>query len=171
MISITDQLLLHYRGIELHRSYTISTSRRPPSCQMNSQGTPWGLHRITEKIGSDAPLGMVFVGRKPTGKSYREMTEEENRRNLITTRILRMEGLEPGINRGGDVDTFKRLVYIHGTNREEQLGSPASAGCVVLSNTDAADLFDEVPAGTLVWIQPPGSTSAGAIGEEPDRVS
>ena len=33
----------------------------------------------------------------------------------ITTRILWLEGLEPGFNRGGNVDSHARYIYIHGT--------------------------------------------------------
>jgi hypothetical protein len=33
-------------------------------------------------------------------------------------RILWLAGLEPGFNRGGDVDTFRRYIYIHGVGEE-----------------------------------------------------
>jgi len=170
-VSIADQSLLHYRDGVLQRTYSISTSKRAPSCQLHSLGTPWGLHRIAEKIGANAPAGMVFVGRKPTGKTYPEMTEEENQRHLITSRILRLSGLEPGLNQGGAVDTFARLVYIHGTNREDRIGSPDSAGCIVLRNREMIELFETVPEGSLVWIFDPDSALSCRPGEKPDRVS
>ena len=60
----------------------------------------------------------------------------------MLTRILWLEGLEPGLNRGPGVDSHDRCIYLHGTNQEQLLGSPASHGCIRLSNADAIRLFD-----------------------------
>ena len=134
-------------------SYVISTSRRPPSNVKNSLGTPRGLHEIAEKIGAGAPPGTVFKGRVNLGKHFNELSDEENERNLITTRILWLRGLEPGVNAGGDVDTYARYVYLHGTNHEDRLGSPFSGGCIEMNNIEIAALFEEVRNGDLVWIE------------------
>jgi hypothetical protein len=115
-------------------------------------GTPWGLHEVCEKIGSNAVSGMVFKGRKPTEKRYCEYSNEEQEKNLITSRILRLRGLEDGVNAGGSKDTFSRYVYIHGTNHEETIGSPASSGCLQLKNMAVIELFDTVPVGTFLLI-------------------
>lgn len=131
----------------------VSTSRRPPSNVKNSLGTPRGLHQIAEKIGAGAPPGTVFKGRVNLGQHFNELSDEENEKNLITTRILWLRGLEPGINAGGDVDTYERYIYIHGTNHEHRLGTPASSGCVQMNNIEIAGLFDEVRTGDLVWIE------------------
>lgn len=152
-VSIPQQRLFHFRDALLHAEYAISTSRKPPSCVENSLGTPSGLHRIAEKIGDGAPLGMIFKGRKPTGCCYQDMPEEERTDNLITTRILWLEGLENGINRGEGCDTHARYIYIHGTNQESKLGSPNSHGCVLLANKEMLNLFNDVPSGTPVYIQ------------------
>ena len=93
---------------------------------------------------------MVFKGRVPTGRHYREMPESPS--NLITSRILWLRGLEPGINQGGDVDTHGRYVYIHGTQHEDRLGEPLSAGCVLMRNTDIVELYEAVRPGDWVWI-------------------
>ena len=95
---------------------------------------------------------MVFRSRVPTGRHFRELGDEENRDNLITSRILWLRGLEPGVNQGGEVDTHDRYIYIHGTNHEDRLGEPLSAGCVLMRNLDIVELFDEVRAGDQVWI-------------------
>ena len=95
---------------------------------------------------------MVFKGRKPIGRRFWECPPQEQSQNLITTRILRLQGLEPGHNRGGNRDTFKRYVYIHGTNHEERLGTPDSHGCILLSNADVKELFDCVPVGSRLYI-------------------
>jgi len=75
--------------------------------------------------------------------------------NLILTRILRLEGLEEGINRGAGVDSYERYIYIHGTGREDLVGTPLSQGCVCMRNHDVIRLFDKVKEGTLVYIDPP----------------
>jgi lipoprotein-anchoring transpeptidase ErfK/SrfK len=93
---------------------------------------------------------MVFKSRVPTGRHFSEAEEVEG--NLVTSRILWLRGLEPGVNHGGDVDTYSRYVYIHGTQREDRIGEPMSSGCVLMRNRDIIELFEEVRAGDLVWI-------------------
>jgi lipoprotein-anchoring transpeptidase ErfK/SrfK len=78
--------------------------------------------------------------------------EEVGTGNLITSRILWLRGLETGVNLGGGVDTYKRYVYIHGTQREDRIGEPLSAGCILMRNADVIGLYDEVRVGDLVWI-------------------
>lgn len=74
-------------------------------------------------------------------------------RNLITTRILRLRGLETGYNAGQGCDSYERYVYIHGTNHEDRIGEPFSGGCVELRNAEMLELFDAVREGDLVWIR------------------
>ena len=145
--------LQFFRRGELVKSYVVSTSKRPPSNVKNSLGTPRGLHEIAERIGAGQPPGMVFKSRVPTGRHFSEMLEREpDIDNLITSRILWLRGLEPGVNRGGDVDTYERYVYVHGTNHDERIGEPLSAGCVLMRNVEIVELYEEVRAGDLVLI-------------------
>ena len=141
-------------GYSLVRALPVSTSAKPPSNVKDSLGTPRGLHEIAERIGGEQPLGMVFKGRRPTGKHF---LEHEDNGNLVTSRILWLRGLEPGFNAGQNaagqvVDTYARYVYLHGTNREDLIGRPQSAGCVLLSNRDMVALYDEVRVGDQVLI-------------------
>src|SRR3954465_3127126 len=155
-VRIGTGTLQFFRKGALVKSYVVSTSRRPPSNIKNSLGTPRGLHEIAERIGAGQPAGMVFKSRVSTGHHFSEVAEtdpEAANHNLITSRILWLRGLEPGVNRGGDVDTYSRYVYIHGTNHEERLGEPLSAGCVLMRNLDIIELYDEVRTGDLVLIQ------------------
>ncbi len=147
-----QKLYLFAEGI-LRKTHTISTSRNAPSCIENSHGTPAGLHEIADKIGEGAPLGMVFVARQPTGKTWTQLGAEENLKNLITTRILRLRGLEPGLNAGPGRDSYDRYIYIHGTNHPAKLGTPASAGCIQLADAEVIELFDQVPEGSVLWIE------------------
>lgn len=132
------------------QAYKISTSKNPPSCQADSYGTPTGLHMIAGKIGAGQPVGMVFKGRIPTGKHYSEYTGEDAERNLITSRILRLRGLEPGHNAGPTCDSYDRYIYIHGTNHENRIGQPFSGGCVEMLNAEMIELFESVEFGDLV---------------------
>jgi len=147
---IGTSTLQFYRRRKLVKSYVVSTSRRPPSNLKNSLGTPRGLHEIAERVGGGQPAGMVFDSRVSTGRHFSEYAGEND--NLITSRILWLRGLEPGVNLGGEVDTYERYVYIHGTSREDRIGSSQSAGCILMRNLDIVELYEEVRAGDLVWI-------------------
>ncbi len=135
------------------REFIVSTSKNPPSCLADSYGTPTGLHAIADPIGADAPEGMVFKGRVATGQLYGEVTPEDAKRNLITSRILRLRGLEPGRNCGAGCDSYDRYIYIHGTNHEERIGHPFSGGCVEMLNREVIELFDQIETDDLVWIR------------------
>ena len=152
VVSIRDQVMFLYNEGQCVKTYVISTSKLPPSCVENSLGTPWGLHQISEIIGLGSPIGTVFKGRVDTGQVYDELRTEEQENNLITSRILRLKGMEPGVNQGGCVDTFSRYVYIHGTNHEPRLGEPSSSGCIQVSNDDAVELASIVPVSSFLLI-------------------
>ena len=157
-VSIARQLLGFYRDGCLVRSYVVSTSLRPPSNLKDSLGTPRGLHEIGEKFGVGQPPGIVFKARVATGKHFSELSAEEQARNLITTRILWLRGLEPGCNLGTNaagevVDSHDRYIYIHGTNHEDRIGRPFSGGCIEMNNLEILGLFDEVRVRDYVWIE------------------
>jgi len=152
LVSITDQTLVLFEKERGPITFKVSTSLKSPSNQEGSGGTPMGLHRIREKIGEGAALGEVFKGRVSIGRRYQDLSAADQRPNLITTRILWLEGLEPGFNKGGDCDSYSRYIYIHGTNHEDKIGRPASGGCVQLLNAEMRTLFDSVEAGDHVFI-------------------
>ena len=137
-------LLPGYRG---RRCYLVSTSAFGIGQVLHSNRTPLGLHRVARKIGGGAPVGTVYRYRQPIGLTWEGMPEA-----AIVHRILWLEGLEPGFNRGGAVDSFRRCIYIHGFSDEKTLGRPMSHGCIHLAARDLIPLFDLVPVGTLVWI-------------------
>lgn len=153
LVRIGTQTLQVYRNSAVCKAYPISTSLRPPSNLKDSLGTPRGLHLIEERIGAGQPPGMVFTARRPTGRHFSEYGDEANRTtNFVTTRILWLRGLEEGVNAGGNVDSFQRYIYLHGTNHEDRIGEPQSAGCVLLRNLDLIELYDEVRVGDHVFI-------------------
>ncbi len=152
MVSIEKQTLLVCTNDTIVERYNASTSRFGIGNRENSLKTPPGIHRIREKYGAGAPAGRVFRDRENTGEDW---DHSQNGDNLILTRILRLEGLEQGINKGAGVDSYERYIYIHGTGREDLIGTPLSHGCVCMRNHDIIRLFDMVKEGTLVYIDPP----------------
>jgi UDP-N-acetylmuramate--alanine ligase len=152
VVSIETQTLLACMNNTIVERYDASTSRFGTGNRENSSKTPLGVHRIRQKIGADAPAGRIFKDRIDTGIDW---DHSQTGDNLILTRILRLEGLEQGINKGAGVDSYERYIYIHGTNQEELIGTPLSHGCVCLCNLDIIRLFDMVKEGTLVCIDPP----------------
>lgn len=152
LVRISTATLQFYRHGSLIKSYLISTSLRPPSNVKHSLGTPTGLHEIAERIGAGQPPGMVFKSRVSTGRHFSELEEPEASRQLITSRILWLRGLEPGVNRGGEVDSYDRYIYIHGTNHEDRLGEAMSAGCIEMRNLDVIELYEDVRPGDWVFI-------------------
>lgn len=152
LVRISSSTLQFYRAGNLVKSWGISTSKRPPSNVKDSLGTPRGLHEIAERIGAGQPPGMVFKSRVPTGRHFGELPDAAVNDNLITSRILWLRGLEAGVNRGGNVDTYERYVYIHGTNHESRLGEPLSSGCVLMGNLDIVELYEDVRTGDHVFI-------------------
>lgn len=131
----------------LAATFPASTSRFGIGQVQDSHQTPLGLHRIARKVGAGWPVGTVFRARQPIGYTWGGLPQA-----TIAHRILWLEGLEPGRNRGGRVDTFRRYIYIHGLAEEPTLGRPASHGCVHLAAAHLLPLFDRLPSGTLVWI-------------------
>lgn len=152
IISIKDQTLLLYESGRLVQSYLVSTSANPPSCLENSYGTPLGYHSVAQKIGGHEPLGMVFKGRQATGQCYYDLPQEAQQADLITTRILWLQGEQAGINQGGKVDSYARYIYIHGTNHESMIGRTASQGCIRMLNEDVRQLFDRVDCTVSIFI-------------------
>lgn len=154
LIDATDQkLILIEHGQEVGR-WVISTAAKGLGSKKGSDQTPLGVHRIANKIGAGAPLGTIFKARANSGRIARILTAPGARsgEDNVTTRIMWLDGLEPGLNKGGDVDSKSRYIYIHGTDEEGRLGAPASHGCIRMRNQDVITLFDHVDENTLVYI-------------------
>ena len=133
------------------RIYPVSTAANGVGNRSESFKTPYGIHRIRQKIGGGEAPGMEFVGRKPTGRITRQHNNQDA--DEITSRILWLDGMEQGVNKGGDNDTFNRYIYIHGTSDEMRIGQPVSAGCIRMKNIDVIALFDEMQVNDLVLIR------------------
>ncbi len=135
------------------RVFDVSTAANGTGQREGSGATPLGAHYVRARIGAGQPLRAVFVGRRPTGEVWSPaLAARHPERDWILTRILWLCGRQPGVNRGGQVDSMRRYIYIHGTPDSEPMGVPASHGCVRMRNDDVVWLFDRCPAGTPVDI-------------------
>ncbi len=152
-INVEKQQLEYLEDDQVVCCYRISTARNGLGEKCDSEKTPRGWHVVSEKIGADEPLGTVFVARQKTGEIYNlALSERFPDRDWILSRIIRLKGLEKGQNLGGDVDSFSRFIYIHGTACEEKLGTPSSRGCIRMGNNDIIELFDKINCQTKVFI-------------------
>ena len=152
LVSLKDQKLYLIKNDLIYKTYLISSSKYGIGNKSGSNKTPIGLHKI-KKIGDNTPIFGRMVGRKYYGniaKIYYDKTQSNT--DDITSRILWLEGMEKGINKGSGIDSFKRYIYIHGTSEEGRIGYPYSNGCIRMLNKDVINLYNNVEVGTLVLI-------------------
>ena len=155
MVDDSEQRMYWYKNDKLVQKFTISTAANGLGNKPESNTTPAGAHRISTKIGKNAARGAVFDKLQNTGEIAKIYTKPNySATALVLSRILRLDGLEPGKNKGGSVDTFNRAIYFHGTNKEGNLGKRASHGCIRMKNDEVIELFGQVSVDTLVYIQP-----------------
>jgi len=147
--SIKDQTLSLYENSETpSRVFPISSAKNGTGSQEGSFRTPLGRFRIAHKYGKKAPLGTIFRSRKPVGIWPTQIPSNLSKDDdLVLSRILWLEGIDPH-----NLNTKQRYIYLHGTNHEDQIGTPCSAGCLRLNNSDIIELFDLIAVGTALTI-------------------
>ena len=150
LVNTSNQKIYLFKSNELIFESDISTSLYGLGCQINSNKTPTGLHIVASMLGRKLPAGTLFKNRIPTSKIIKHIPKDNQ--DYITSRIIRLSGLEDGINKGGDVDTFDRYIYIHGTPHIGKLGTPESHGCIRMSDNNVIKLFDLISYKELVLI-------------------
>jgi len=153
LISIADQKLILLQDKIKIAEYPISTSKFGIGNKSGSKMTPLGYHIIKEKVGDNSPLNSVFRDGSFTEEIAVINTERPYEENLITTRVIKLVGLEKGVNKGDDVDSYNRGIWIHGTVAECSIGSPASHGCIRMKNEDIIQLYNSVDIGVPVDIK------------------
>ncbi len=153
LVSVKTQKMFIYKGGKVLKSYPVSTGINGVGNIKNSNCTPLGLHKISQKIGASFPINGIIEGSSYTGKIAQIKKETvPNKSDIITSRAIRLSGMEPGINKGGNVDSHARQIYIHGTDEEGCIGKPASHGCIRMKNDDVIDLYGRVKMGLKVLI-------------------
>ncbi len=145
VVDVARQELIVLDGTQERIRYPVSTSRFGLGEQIDSQRTPRGLHQIVERFGERTEPGSVFVSRKFTGDVLPPHAWRDGDGDRILSRILRLAGARPGLNAGGPVDSYQRMIYLHGTNHEEAVGvAPSSHGCIRMKNRDIVALHDSL---------------------------
>ena len=153
-VDISEQRLYLIENSLIKASYPISTSKYGEGSIENSFKTPLGEHSIKEMIGEEAEINTIFTSRINTKRSATIIDQFEDTDNdYVTSRIMWLDGEEDGFNKGGNVDSFRRYIYIHGTHEEGLIGTKASHGCIRMFNYDVIELFNLVNIGTKVLIR------------------
>ena len=152
-VDISSQTLSYIVKGTVSKKYNISSSYYGTGSEANSLKTPLGKHEIYKKIGNELPINAILKGRVWNG-AIADIIEGpiDTDYDHVTSRILWLDGLEEGKNRGNGVDSRNRYIYIHGTAEEGLIGKPASDGCIRMYNNEVIELFELVSEKTQVWI-------------------
>ncbi len=144
VISTHEQKLALLDRGNLMAIYPVSTSKFGLGNWPGSSCTPLGELEIAEKIGDHAAPGTVFKDRRRTGEIIQP---DSPGRDPIVTRILWLRGREPQ-----NTNAYARMIYIHGTPEERNIGFPASYGCIRMRSSDIINLYEIVGCGAEVTI-------------------
>ena len=152
-VDIDKQSMIHLNKGKIQNVYPISSSSYGTGSEENSFKTPLGKHEIYKKIGYNLPENAILKGRVWNGAIANIIKEPiDTDFDHVTSRILWLDGLEIGKNKGKGIDSRNRFIYIHGTAEEGLIGKPASDGCIRMYNSDVIKLFDLVDEKAQVWI-------------------
>ena len=153
-IDISQQRMYLFNNNKLIKSYPVSTSSFGEGQIENSFKTPLGKHVISELFGTNVDKNEIFVNRVLINRKATIIDNSIDTDNdFITSRIMWLKGLEDGKNLGGNVDSYSRYIYIHGTQEEGLIGKKASHGCIRLFNHDVIELYEIIEEGTTVNIK------------------
>ena len=144
VISTSEQKLALLDRGNLMAIYPVSTSKFGLGDRPGSSFTPLGELEIAKKIGDDAPPGAVFKDQHRTGEI---VAPDSPGRDPIVTRILWLRGRDPQ-----NAHAYTRMIYIHGTPEERNIGFPASYGCIRMRSSDIINLYEIVGRGAQVTI-------------------
>ena len=152
-VSVKHQKMYFIINDTIFKTFDVSTAASGVGNKINSLKTPLGLHTIKRKIGDNVPLGGILEARNYNGKQatiFNDKTKADE--DYVTSRILWLDGSEVEINKGRNVDSYNRYIYIHGTPEEGYIGEPASHGCIRMRNTEVIELYSLVEEGMPVLI-------------------
>jgi len=144
VISTREQKLALLDRGNLMAIYPVSTSKFGLGDWPGSSCTPLGELEIAKKIGDHAPPGAVFKDQHRTGEI---VAPDSPGRDPIVTRILWLRGRDPQ-----NAHAYTRMIYIHGTPEERNIGFPASYGCIRMRSSDIINLYEIVGRSAQVTI-------------------
>ncbi|NNC82683.1 MAG: L,D-transpeptidase [Flavobacteriales bacterium] len=166
-VDVNSQEMYVMNKSEIIQTFEISSSKYGEGEVPNSMKTPLGLHFIAKKVGEGADINTIFKSRVNTKRKAVPNDERFKDKDLITTRIMWLEGGEER-NSLGAKSSMRRYIYIHGTPDEELLGQPASHGCIRMRNIDVYALYEFVEEGTPVIIWKDGYLKPDVIADLPE---
>ncbi|PIX14816.1 MAG: hypothetical protein COZ72_05165 [Elusimicrobia bacterium CG_4_8_14_3_um_filter_50_9] len=152
-VSVPEQKLYFIEKGKVRKIFPVSTSKYGTGSEAGSNKTPLGTHIIRQKVGGGAEEGIIFqslINTRRKARIHKDTVDVPE--DFVTTRVMALAGMEKGLNKGGNKDSFSRRIYIHGTPEEGLIGRPASHGCVRMKNSDVIELFDLVSEGMPVEI-------------------
>lgn len=140
------------------RAYPVSTSREEWDRSEDSGGTPLGIHKVSDS--RKAMLGEVVSASNKHADEFTQITEQDRNKEVTRTFVRSLtSGVDPvaevvtgAFHLTGKHTSAERGIFIHGTNRTNNLGVPGSGGCIRASNVDIYDLFYYVENETPVMI-------------------
>ena len=144
IISILNQRMYVFMGDNRFREFPVSTSKYGLGDEPGSYKTPLGRFRVRCKFGTGLKSGVVLKSREPTSEI---VSPNAKGRDPIVTRIIWLQGLEKS-----NQHAFERCIYIHGTPQENDLGRPASFGCIRMASKDVIKIYDMLPENSNVSI-------------------
>ena len=143
-IVLHDQKAYLRQGSTVLGDYPISSSKFGIGFEEGSFKTPLGRFKIHEILGLSSDPLTIFRARSPVGTWDKQASEKD----LILSRIIWLDGLETD-----NKNTKDRHIYIHGTNQEDLIGTPASWGCIRLKNKDIIHLCSVIQPDTEIVIR------------------
>ena len=110
---VQKQKLYHMNNQTIIKEYIISSAELGVGNIEGSNKTPLGLHKIKHKFGEKTPENGRMIGRVFYG-DLAIIIKDTNRSKTddVTSRILWLDGQEKGYNKGGNVDSYNRYIYI-----------------------------------------------------------
>ena len=147
-----QQMILTKDGQSAIQKIPVSTALNGFGFSSDSATTPTGFMKTGRKF-----LGkkyQVFVAKQPTdtilgpNEAGDRIVDGKKHTAEVLTGLIELHGMEDC-----NSNTFDRQIYIHGTNRERNLGQKASGGCVRVSNNNLIWLNNNIPPNTPVFIQ------------------
>lgn len=158
ILETDEQELSLFKGETLIRTFPVSTGRKGEGGSIGSGTTPLGYLRVYDKRGEGIRIGTAFEdnGTPLTNRGpVKIIRDKTSIYGMKTTRILLLEGLEPGKNKGGDVDTRARGIWITGTDKEWFVNNKtkSSSGNIRMRNDDVITLFNAVPTNTILYVE------------------
>jgi hypothetical protein len=142
-------------GKTLTKEMRVSTGAYGFTNAEDSGSTGTGLMKVSNKFKSPKKY-QVLVGKKPINlvlgpdmPGKRKDQNGEIHDADVLTGILELVGLEPC-----NKNIYSRAIYVHGTNKEKQLGGKHSNGCIRVSNDNILFLLNTIRTGTKLYVRP-----------------